>query len=78
MKYNFHLIVESELDEVVCELSCLSLEALQEELVRKAEIAIKKYEADKEVQAQAEFDRQQEEKLPPNYGDFSERDENGN
>jgi hypothetical protein len=61
MNFKYTLIVESELDDVVCELSCSTLEGVQEELCRKAEHATKKYEADKELEAQAEIDRQNEE-----------------
>lgn len=60
MTYRFSLIVEND-DEVICELSCLTLEGVQEELCRKAEHQIKKFEADKESEAQAELDRQAEE-----------------
>ncbi len=45
--YKFHLIVENE-EEVVCEMSCLTLEGVQEELCRKAEHAIKRYEEEHE------------------------------
>ena len=57
MTYNIHLIVESELDEVVCELSTSAgISDLEENVVRKAEMAIKKYESDKEYEAQARYD----------------------
>jgi hypothetical protein len=57
MNYKFSLIVESELDDVVYKQDCLTLEGVQEELLRKAEHAIKKYEDEKEMEAQMEMDR---------------------
>ena len=46
MNYEFYLTITSELDEIVAEIKANSLESLEEQL-RKAEHAIKKYEADK-------------------------------
>lgn len=72
MNFTYRLIVESELDEVVCDLSASSMSGLEEDLLRKAEHAVKKYESDKEVEAQWEIDRQQEEaeeaEGPDHYG----------
>ena len=61
MDYTFILEVESELDEKVIRIEALTLESLEEQL-GKVEKAIKAYEIDKEVQAQAEYDRQREER----------------
>lgn len=62
MNYQFHLIVESELEEIVAELKTNSIEGLEGE-IRKAEKAIKDYEDKKEAEAQWEYDRQKEEGL---------------
>lgn len=69
MDYKFTLKVESELDEKVFEMECLTLDGVSEELVRKAEHAIKDYEGEKEVEAQAEADRQAEEAAEENYAE---------
>jgi len=60
MQYTIHLIIKSELDEVIFESSTSSIADLEENLIRKAEHSIKDYEYETEIKAQAEIDRQQE------------------
>jgi hypothetical protein len=60
MSYIFLLTChEAESEDKVAQVEALSLESLQEQL-HKIESAIKEYEADQEVKAQAEYDRQRE------------------
>lgn len=61
MNYKYTLIVESELDDVVAELSCLTREGVEEELLRKIDHSIKKYEAEQEYRAQCAIESQEEE-----------------
>ena len=63
MNYKYTLIVETETDEEIFNSWCLTEEGVSEELLRKASHAIAKYEDDKELEAQAEFDRQREEDI---------------
>lgn len=58
MNYNISLVVESELGDIVCELSTSAgISDLEENVIRKCEVQIKKYEAEKEVEEQMEIDR---------------------
>ena len=59
MKYIYRLIVESELDEVVCELEAGSLESLEEQIA-KVQVMVQHYENKQEQREQAEFQRQKE------------------
>lgn len=73
MNYEIHLVVKSELDEIVCELSTTAgITDLEENLIRKAESAISQYEDTKEKEAElanelAEEEREEAEG-PNHYG----------
>jgi len=60
MDYKYTLKVESELDEKVFEMSCLTMEGVEEELLRKAEHAIKNYESEKEQEQERLADNEAE------------------
>jgi len=51
MDYKYTLIVENEYEEVF-NMYCLTAEEVEEELLRKAEHAIKRYEGEKEAEAE--------------------------
>jgi len=61
MNYKITLTVESETDDKVFEMDTFSIADLEENIIRKAEHAMSRYESDQDGRALAEFDRQREE-----------------
>lgn len=62
MNYKFTLIVTSEDDEEVCQISASDVISLEEQY-HKVESAIRRYEGVKEADADAEYQRQKEEEF---------------
>ena len=67
MNYKFTLTVEAEEeDNIIFDGSCLTLEGIEEELVRKAKSAISQYEGEQEIAMQQAIDEQKEEEQRSN------------
>lgn len=62
MNYKFTLIVTSEDDEEVCQISASDVISLEEQY-HKVESSIRRYEGVKEADADAEYQRQKEEEF---------------
>ena len=61
MNYKITMIVENENDDVIyCQSTTAGMNDFEENIVRKAEHAIKEYEGKMEYEMQVEIDRQAE------------------